>query len=133
MRRSNARRRRGRRARHDGGAELATAFRDAYAADEPIALARLLSPEVCVVVDTGGVAGAAHGPALGTTAALTLLRVALGSSAALRLDVRSVNGRAGLLATRAGRPAAVLAFEGGAEGIEQVWIVTNPAKLDGWS
>ena len=59
--------------------------------------------------------------------------VALVTTCALRLDVRSVNGRAGLLATRAGRPAAVLAFEGGAEGIEQVWIVTNPAKLDGWS
>ena len=133
MRRSNAARRRGRRARRDAGAEFAGAFRDAYRADEPIALARLLAPDVCVVVDTGGVAGAAQGPAVGTTAALTLLRVALGAPAALRLDVRSVNGRAGLLATRAGRPVAVLAFDGDVDGIEQVWVVTNPAKLDRWS
>jgi len=133
MRRSNAVRRRGRRARRDAGAEHAAAFRDAYRADDPIALARLLAPDVCVVVDTGGLAGAAPGPAVGTTAALTLLRVALGTPGALRLDIRSVNGRAGLLAERAGRPVAVLAFDGDADGIEHVWVVTNPAKLDRWS
>ncbi|WP_157780414.1 hypothetical protein [Leifsonia xyli] len=133
MRRSNAVRRRGRRARRDAGAERAAAFRDAYRADDPIALARLLAPDVCVVVDTGGVAGAAQGPAVGTTAALTLLRVALGAPGALRLDIRSVNGRAGVLATRAGRPVAVLAFDGDADGIGHVWVVTNPVKLDRWS
>jgi len=133
MRRSSAARRRGRRARRDAGGELAAGFRDAFGADDPIALARLLAPDVCVVVDTGGLAGAAQGPAVGTTAALTLLRVALGAPDALRLDVRSVNGRAGLLASRSGRPVAVVAFDGDADGMAHVWVVTNPAKLDGWS
>ncbi|MEV8213287.1 hypothetical protein [Leifsonia sp. NPDC077715] len=133
MRRSSAASRRGRRARRDAGAERAVAVSDAYKADDPIALARLLASDVCVVVDTGGVAGAAQGPAIGTTAALTLLRVALGAPRGLRFDVRSVNGRPGLLATRGGRPVAVLAFDGAIDGIEHIWVVTNPTKLEHWS
>jgi len=112
---------------------VARAFRDAYRADDPVALARLLGPDVCVVVDTGGVAGAAHGPACGTTAALTLLRVVLGSPATLRLQLRSVNGRPGLLAQRDGRLVAVIVVDGRAAAIDHVWVVTNPEKLATWS
>lgn len=122
-------RRRGGPERHEG---LARAFRDAYRTDDPVALARLLGPDVCVVVDTGGVAGAAHGPTSGTTAALTLLRVALGSPATLRLQLRSVNGRPGLLATRDGRLLAVIVVDGRAAAVDHVWVVTNPEKLATW-
>ena len=133
MRSSRGARRRSGRARHDGGdAALARAFRDAYRADDPVALAHLLGPDACVVVDTGGVAGAAHGPASGITAALTLLRVALGAPATLRLQVRSVNGRPGLLASRDDRLVAVMALEGRAAAVGHVWVVTNPEKLASW-
>jgi RNA polymerase sigma-70 factor (ECF subfamily) len=130
MRRSSGAARRRRPARHERGRALAEAFRDAYG--DPIELARLLAADVRVVVDTGGIAGAAQGPAVGTTAALTLLRVALGAPAAVRLDVRPVNGAPGLLATRDGVVVAVVALEGDADGIAHVWAVTNPAKLRGW-
>ena len=129
--------RRSRRRSGRGGRRRVTrsqrAFRDAYRADDPVALARLLGPDVCVVVDTGGVAGAAHGPACGITAALTLLRVALGSPATLRLQLRSVNGRPGLLAPRDGRLVAVIVVDGRAAAVDHVWVVTNPEKLATWS
>ena len=133
MRRSpGARRRRGR-VRHDGGdAALASVFGDAYRSGDPLVLARLLGPQVCVVVDTGGMAGAARGPADGITAALTLLRVTLGAPATLRLQLRSVNGRPGLLALRDGRVLAVIAVEGRAAAVDCVWVVTNPEKLTSW-
>ncbi|WP_374009210.1 hypothetical protein [Leifsonia sp. LS-T14] len=130
---SRGSRRRSGRGRHDArDGALARAFRDAYRTDDPLALARLLGPDVCVVVDTGGVAGAAHGPASGTTAALTLLRVALGAPATLRLELRSVNGRPGLLALREGRLVAVIVVEGRAAAVDHVWVVTNPEKLATW-
>ena len=130
---AGARRLSGRVRRNGGGAALARAFRDAYRYDDPVALARLLGPDVCVVVDTGGVAGAAHGPASGITAALTLLRVALGAPTTLRLQVCSVNGRPGLLAARDGRLVAVIALDGRATAVRHVWVVTNPEKLSTWA
>jgi hypothetical protein len=134
MRRSpGARRRRGRVRPDSGDAALAAVFRDAYRNDDPLVLARLLGPGVCVVVDTGGLAGAARGPAEGVTASLTLLRITLGAPATLRLHLRSVNGRPGLLAVRDGRVLAVLALEGRPTAVDCVWVVTNPEKLTSWS
>ncbi|MGO4535689.1 hypothetical protein [Leifsonia sp. 2MCAF36] len=122
-----------RRARRDGGdAGLAAAFRDAYRTADSLALARVLGPDVCVVVDTGGMAGAAQGPASGITAALTLLRVALGAPETLKLQLCSVNGRPGLRATRDERLVAVIALEGRSTAVGHVWVVTNPEKLASW-
>ena len=134
MRRSpGARPRRGRVGPDGGDAALAAVFRDAYRSGDPLVLARLLGPQVCVVVDTGGLAGAARGPADGITAALTLLRVTLGAPATLRLQLRSVNGRPGLLALRDGRVLAVIALEGRPTAVDCVWVVTNPEKLTSWT
>ncbi|MGN7799004.1 hypothetical protein [Leifsonia sp. 22587] len=69
---------------------------------------------------------------MGITAAVTLLRVALGAPAGLRLDLRSVNGRPGLLASRDGRPTAVVVVEGRRGLVEGVWLVTDAGKLRHW-
>lgn len=133
MRRSRAARRRGLRVRRDADAgRLAAAFRDAYLSGDPSQLARVLDPDVRVIVDSGGVTGRAHGPADGLTAALTLLALTLGAPEGLRLELRSVNGRPGLRATRQERVVAVIALDGAAGVLDRVWLVTNPAKLARW-
>ena len=112
-------------------AALVAAFRDAYLSGDPVRLGLLLAPQVQVVVDSGGVAGRAHGPADGVTAALTLLAVTLGTPDGLRLDACSVNGRPGLRASRAGVPVAVIALDG-RTCVDRAWLVTNPDKLRHW-
>ncbi|RDV44939.1 hypothetical protein DOE76_09365 [Leifsonia sp. ku-ls] len=110
---------------------LAAAFRDAYLSGDPVRLARVLAPDVLVVVDSGGVAGRPHGPADGLTAALTLLTVALGHPDGLGLEDCTVNGRPGLRASRGGRVVAVIALDG-SPAIDRAWLVTNPDKLRRW-
>jgi RNA polymerase sigma-70 factor (ECF subfamily) len=116
----------------DRAGALVAAFADAYRVADRTRLALLLAPDVRVVVDSGGIAGRAHGAAIGVTAALTLLTVTLGAPDGLLLEAASVNGRPGLRASRAGRVVAVIAVDGGTS-VDRVWLVTNPAKLRHWS
>lgn len=135
MRRWRTPGRRGRRVRRDRGrAALAAGFRDAYLADDAVLLARLLGPGVCVVVDSGEAeCGPPHASGGGIAAALTSLRRALGDPSSLRFEVRSVNGGPGLVASRSGVTVAVIVLAGRAGAVEDVWVVSNPDKLDGWS
>ena len=100
MRRSRTPRRPSRarrgRARHEAeaaaaAAALTTSLRDAYLAGDAPALARLLGPDVHVVVDRGG--DASLPVAVGVASGLTLLHGQLGDPASLGLDVRPMNGR----------------------------------------
>ncbi|MGO4592248.1 hypothetical protein AB4Z18_00365 [Leifsonia sp. 2TAF2] len=119
--------------RDRGRAALAAGFRDAYLADDAVLLARLLGSGVCVVVDSGE---AECGPAAsggGIAAALTLLRRALGDPSSLRFEVRSVNGGPGLVASRSRVTVAVIVLAGRPGAVDQLWVVSNPDKLDGWS
>jgi RNA polymerase sigma-70 factor (ECF subfamily) len=131
MRRSSAARRLIRRAWRDARqARLAVTLRDAYLADDGFALAEVLGPAVCVVVDGGDDTAAT---ALGIPAALTLLRRSLGAPAGLRLDVRPVNGRPGLLASRGGGAVAVVIPDGRRGAVAHVWVVIDPGKLARWT
>jgi hypothetical protein len=55
----------------------------------------------------------------------------LGAPEGLHLVPCSVNGRAGLRASRADRVVAVIAL-GGRTRVDHAWLVTNPAKLRRW-
>ncbi|KOX34171.1 hypothetical protein ADK67_04225 [Saccharothrix sp. NRRL B-16348] len=48
------------------------------------------------------------------------------------LTIESVNGRAGLALRRAGRALAVVGLREAGAKVTDVWIVLNPAKLNGW-
>jgi RNA polymerase sigma-70 factor (ECF subfamily) len=47
------------------------------------------------------------------------------------VTIEAVNGCTGLAVRRAGRAIAVLAFRV-PDKITDVWVVLNPAKLQGW-
>src|SRR5690348_7537673 len=122
--------RRRRRRWHDERAlaRLVAGFRDAYAADDVAALARLLGPWTSLVVDVGESATPLP-PALGVLAVIAGLRAVLGPADALRLEARSVNGGPGLLATRCGDPVAVVVLRGRVGAVTDVWVVADPCKL----
>jgi len=138
MTRSQRPRRRGRtrreRARPEAqeAAALAASLRGAYLADDPAAVARVLGPDVRVVVDDGG-AGATPLPvAVGVASGMALLRGVLGEPALLRLEVRPMNGRSGLVASRDGAVVAVVVPTGAAGAVGHLWVVADPRKLGHW-
>lgn len=135
MRRSRNQRRRGRARRDAEAAVAATALtallRDAYLAGDGAALARLLGPDVHLVVDRGG-GGAALPVAAGPACAVALLRCVLGEPSTLRLEARPMNGRSGLVASRGGQVVAVAVPSGTAGAVDHLWVVADPAKLQHW-
>lgn len=133
MRAGGCAHRRRRRRRHDerARARLIAGFRDAYAAGDAGALARVLGPWARIVVDTGGAAPAAP-PAVGVLAVIGRLSDVLGPADGLTLEVRSVNGGPGLLAVRCGAPVAVVVLRGRVGAVTDVWVVADPCKLQRW-
>lgn len=139
MRRSRTPRRPSRarrgRARHEAEAVAAatavtTSLRNAYLAGDAPALGRLLGPDVHVVVDRGG--DASLPVAVGVASGLTLLHGPLGDAPSLRLDVRPMNGRSGLVASRDGRVFAVVVADGVVGAVDHLWVVADPEKLRRW-
>ncbi|MDR6611122.1 hypothetical protein [Leifsonia sp. 1010] len=111
-------------------AALTTALRDAYLAGDASALAGVLGLEVHLVVDHGGTASPPV--AVGIASCLPLLHGLLGDAASLRLDVRPMNGRSGLVASRDGRVFAVMVPHGAVGAVDHLWIVADPEKLRRW-
>jgi hypothetical protein len=96
-------------------------------------LGGLLDPDVAVVVDSGDPAGAGRRVVLGTDDASALLVHGMGAHNGLTIDVRSVNGQAGIVLTDRGRPAAAIAVDFTAQCITVVWIRLNPHLLRHWN
>ncbi|MFF9564718.1 hypothetical protein ACF1AJ_15340 [Leifsonia sp. NPDC014704] len=111
-------------------AALTAALRDAYLAGDAPAVGRLLGPDVHVVVDRGG--DASLPVAIDFASGLTLLHGLLGDPASLGLDVRPMNGRSGLVASRDGRVFAVVVADGAVGAVDHLWIVADPEKLRRW-
>ncbi|MGW1927435.1 sigma factor-like helix-turn-helix DNA-binding protein, partial [Streptomyces massasporeus] len=101
-------------------------FKQAWEAQDIAALVGLLNPDATVVVDGGGLVGAALRPITGAGEIARYI-VAIGDMApGMTLEVRSVNGRPGLVARRGGTTVTVAAF-GLADGrITHIWAVRNP-------
>ncbi|MEU7698135.1 RNA polymerase sigma factor SigJ [Streptomyces sp. NPDC015492] len=108
-------------------------FKQAWEAQDIAALVGLLTPDATVVVDGGGLVGAALRPITGAGEIARYL-VAIGDMApGTTLRLQSVNGRPGLVARRGGTVVTVAAF-GLADGrITRIWAVRNPEKLQAWT
>ncbi|MFB7409134.1 RNA polymerase sigma factor SigJ [Streptomyces sp. NPDC056202] len=108
-------------------------FKQAWEAQDIAALVGLLNPDATVVVDGGGLVGAALRPITGAGEIARYI-VAIGDMApGMTLEVRSVNGRPGLVARRGGTTVTVAAFGFEGDRITHIWAVRNPEKLQPWT
>ncbi|WP_232049983.1 siderophore-interacting protein [Actinoplanes sp. OR16] len=105
---------------------------DACAAGDLGAVEPLLAADVVAVCDGGGLVPAAADPVCGSGDVALLLIGVLGRPGT-DLSVESVNGLPGLVLRRTdGTAVAVVAARCGAAPLSTLWIVLNPAKLNGW-
>ena len=116
-------------------ADLVTAFRRAWEAQDVRALVDLLDPDASVVADGGGLVSAARRPITGgVRLARYLVGLAdRGDDLGLRLVETTVNGRPGLAGHIGGETVVVLAFGVSGDRIRNLWAVVNPEKLRAWN
>jgi hypothetical protein len=97
--------------------------------DDVDAIEAMLDPEAVAVCDSGGRVPAPVQPVYGAAEVAGLLRTLLPGS---DLSVERVNGHAGLVIRRTGRAVAVIAVSCADDRAAALWVVLNPAKLQGW-
>jgi len=118
---------------HDAGrTEAVHRLRLAWDTGDVGAVVGLLHPDVTLVADGGGVVTAALRPVHGSEAVARYIAAVSARAAGLELRERTVNGRPGLVAERAGSPATVAAFEFAGGRITRIWAMRNPDKLRLW-
>ncbi|WP_295123301.1 hypothetical protein [uncultured Leifsonia sp.] len=91
-------------------------------------LLRVIGPHPRVVVD-----GCGHGDELRLQCAMLDCPVSRVVAAALRWELRSVNGGPGLVGSRSGRVVVVAVLVGAVGDATELWVVANPDKLRSWS
>ncbi|MEU4518976.1 hypothetical protein AB0F52_09695 [Amycolatopsis sp. NPDC024027] len=96
------------------------------------ALEAVLGDDAVATCDGGGLVPAPVGPVHGAAEVARLVIEVMGGHAGTELTVESVNGRAGLTLRSASRAVAVVGAETSGFRVTALWIVLNPAKLDGW-
>ncbi|MBJ2121493.1 RNA polymerase subunit sigma-24 [Arthrobacter sp. MSA 4-2] len=93
----------------------------------------MLHPLVTLLVDSGGKGRAVAGPVEGAEAASRKLIQMLIEAPVMTVSARSVNGGSGLVFRHAERVIGVLSVNVEADKIINIWIVTNPDKLEQWN
>jgi RNA polymerase sigma-70 factor (ECF subfamily) len=112
--------------------KLLSAFLSAAQAGDFDELESLFTDEVASYSDGGGaVRGASRIPVFGRTrVAKYVAAFATRFWAGVRVDWVDANGRSSVLITRDGVPAAWLTVSGTGDGIDRIYWVMNPAKLE---
>ena len=93
----------------------------------------LLDPGVAVVIEGGDPERLGDLVIVGTHDASALLVHGLAAHDGLRVDVRSVNGQAGLMLTDRGHTAAAIAVDFTGRRITMLWIRLHPHVLRHWN
>lgn len=116
-------------------AQLVTAFRRAWEAQDVRALLDLLDPDATVVADGGGLVNAARQPISGgpRLARYLVNLPGKGGDLGLQLVETTVNGRPGLTGHMDGETVLALAFGIDGDRIRNLWAVVNPEKLRAWN
>jgi hypothetical protein len=96
-------------------------------------LGRLLAAGVAVVVEAGDPQPGTRRVVVGAYEASALLLHGMGARAGVSLDVRSINGQAGLLLTDRGHTTAAIAVDFTGRRITMVWIRLHPHVLRHWN
>ncbi|MGW2305603.1 RNA polymerase sigma factor SigJ [Streptomyces sp. NPDC001809] len=108
-------------------------FKQAWEAQDIAALVGLLTPDATVVVDGGGLVGAALRPITGAGEIARYIVAINDMAPGTTLRLQSVNGHPGLVARRGDTVVTVAAF-GLADGrVAHIWAVRNPEKLGAWT
>jgi RNA polymerase sigma factor (sigma-70 family) len=109
--------------------EVVDAFLAAARGGDFDALVSVLDPEVVLRADRGAAGGSVEvrGPAAVADQALTFSRLGAGGGVVRRA---LVNGAAGVVGTRDGRPFSVLGFTVAGGRIVEIDILADPARLD---
>ena len=113
-------------------ASIVKDFKRAWAAQDIVALIRLLDPDATAIADSGGFANAVGGSIEGGRQIARVCVDFVDRAPGLTVLERTVNGRPGLVAQRDGVTAAVLAFDIAGDRIKRLWVILNPAKLRPW-
>ena len=113
--------------------DVVRGFAEACLRDDIAAVRAALDADAVAVCDSGGQVPAAAGAVHGAEEVARLVAVLLcGRPPDMELAIESVNGRTGLALRRAGRAIAVVGLQEAGAKVTDVWIVLNPAKLNGW-
>ncbi|KOX20098.1 hypothetical protein ADK67_31745 [Saccharothrix sp. NRRL B-16348] len=113
--------------------DVARGFAEACLRDDVAAVRAALDADAVAVCDSGGLVPAAAGVVHGAEDVTQLVAALLcGRPPDTELTIESVNGRTGLALRRAGRALAVVGLREVDAKVTDVWIVLNPAKLNGW-
>jgi len=106
----------------------------AWGENDPISMARVLAPDVRLVIDHGGTSpGTEIDQALGPARVAESLRSVLATKSTIRLTERQVNGRAAIALIESDHVLAVVSVDIQKYRIGKIWIVTNPSKLRSWN
>lgn len=116
--------------RHDA---LATAVRQACAAEDVRLLMSLLCPDATAVFDGGGKVRALVRPVHGSGQVARSLVALLAGRPRTTVRNQSVNGRTGLVVRHDDQVAAVISLGLTGDRVGQVWVVLNPDKLRPWN
>lgn len=112
---------------------LVREFSGACQARDVVALARLLDPEVVVVIDGGGKASITADPARGIRHGLELLLRLLAAHPEATISERAVNGVPGLVLRHDRLVIGVMSVNLRSGLVRDVWVVANPEKLRSWN
>ena len=108
--------------------EIVDAFLAAARAGDFEALLEVLDPDVVFRLDTGGVTPPARPPVVGAAAVARQI-LARGAAFAPHARPATVNGAAGAVVERGGRPFAVIGFTVSGGRIVEIDVIADPAKL----
>jgi RNA polymerase sigma-70 factor (ECF subfamily) len=110
---------------------LVRRFRLACETQSPGALAAVLAPEVTAWFDGGGKVRTADRPVRGRTAVVGAVLPLLAPRPGTEITEERVNGGLALVVRVAGSVAAVVVCDTLDTAITDLWLVLNPAKLQG--
>jgi hypothetical protein len=110
-----------------------TRFRSAIEGGDSTILTRLLHPEVGVVIEAGSPDHPTRRGVVGAYDAIPLLVHSMGRQNGMSIDVRSVNGQAGIILTVRDRTTATMAVDFTGSRITMVWIRLHPYELRHWN
>jgi RNA polymerase sigma-70 factor (ECF subfamily) len=92
-------------------------------------LRRLLAPDVSIVVEAAEGAPGGARVVVGTIDSMLLLIHGMRARRGLEVTARSVNGQAGLLVSRDGKPSALVAVDVVGRFVSVVWVRLDPELL----
>lgn len=114
-------------------AKIVRDFKQAWEAQDVVALIGLLDPDATAIADSGGLVNAVAGSIEGGEQIARTCVDFVDRAPDLTVLERTVNGQPGLVAQRDGATAAVLAFDIAGGRIKHMWVILNPEKLRPWT